>query len=506
MEPPVIELDEVSIAFGGKQVLDGLSMKVFRREAVVVVGRSGSGKTVLLKLMMGLLKPDRGRVRLFGRDLATASETEHVEIHRRMAMLFQNYALFDHLTVEDNVEFPLVEGARIPQRDAQPVAHELIRILDLEASERALPGELSGGMKKRVSLARALVAHPEVALFDEPTTGLDPLMVEQVDQLVASAKERYGLTTVIVSHDVSTMRRLADRVVFLHEGKIAFSGTYDAFLQSDLRPVRAFLAGSTPAKTSTKAPPGGPPMVELVGVHKWFGKKEVLRGLDLAILPHRITALIGASGSGKSVIARLVMGLLAPDRGDVRVGGESILGLAERDLERVRARIGFVFQHAALLDWLSVAENIAFPLVERRHTSAGEVRARVDESLERLGLTPLRHRMPYELSTGERKRVGLARAIVMQPEIIIYDEPTTGQDPVRTGEIDDMIVRIQEQLDVTTLVISHDMASTFRIAHTIAMIHEGKIVACGPPAELAASTDAYVRHFLHASAVPSLST
>ena len=496
---PVIELDDVSIAFGDKRVLDGLSLKIYPRETTVIIGRSGSGKTVLLKLMMGLLRPDRGRVRLFGRDLATVSPTELLALRKRMGMLFQNYALFDALSVEDNVEFPLRETAHMPQPDAERLSHALLALLGLTGSEDRLPGELSGGMRKRASLARALVARPEVVLFDEPTTGLDPLMVERVDQMIALAKHEYGITSVIISHDMASVRRLADRVAFLHAGKIAFTGTYDELVHSNLAPIRAFLATSSAAGARSTTRVTDQPVIELVGVHKAFGRNRVLRGIDLAIYPRTITALIGASGSGKSVIAKHIMGLLKPDRGQIFVFGKDIVPMRERELEDMRTRFGLVFQHGALLDWLDVEANVAFPLVERRREPRRAIDARVADLLARLDLTKLRHRMPSDISAGERKRVALARAMVMRPDILIFDEPTTGQDPTRTREIDDMIVQTQREFGVTALVISHDMASTFRIADRVALLREGRIIACGTPAEVSASRDEYVRHFLRAS-------
>jgi ABC-type transporter Mla maintaining outer membrane lipid asymmetry ATPase subunit MlaF len=166
----------------------------------------------------------------------------------------------------------------------------------------------------------------------------------------------------------------------------------------------------------------------------------------------------------------------------------------------MRARFGLVFQHAGLLDWLDVQDNVAFPLVERQ-VSRAVIRESVDDILDRLGLAKLRERMPHQLSTGERKRVALARAMVMRPEILIYDEPTTGQDPPHVATINAMIVEAQQSFDVTSLVISHDMASTFRIAHTVALLHEGRIVACGPPDVVHASRDAVVQRFLRASAM-----
>jgi ABC-type transporter Mla maintaining outer membrane lipid asymmetry ATPase subunit MlaF len=463
--------------------------------------------------MMGLLRPDSGRVVLFGRDLATVSQVEILELRKRMSMLFQNYALFDSLPVEQNVGFTLLENSRIPPRDVLKLSHELIRILGLEGSERLLPAELSGGMKKRVSLARALVANPEVVLFDEPTTGLDPIMIEKVDEMILLAKRQFHITSAIISHDMASTRRLADRVAFLHDGKIIFTGTYDEFLDSEEPPVRSFVEGAQTSRlergddsqvtTLVDARPlvQEAPVVELVGVHKQFGGKPVLTGVDLPIYPGRITVLIGASGSGKSVIIKHIMGLFKPDSGQIRVFGEDIVPMDDQALNEVRSRFGLLFQHAALLDWLSVAGNVAFPLEERSKTPRKEARERVLEILERLHIADIRDRMPGEISEGQKKRVGLARAIVMRPEIMIYDEPTTGQDPIRTRGIDDMIQETQEQFDITSIVISHDMASTFRIAHMIALLDSGRIAAYGTPAQVRASPDEHVQHFIHAGSV-----
>ncbi|HEY6179265.1 MAG TPA: ATP-binding cassette domain-containing protein [Kofleriaceae bacterium] len=509
---PVIELDDVWLAFGDKQVLRGLSLRIVPGQTTVVVGRSGSGKSVLLKVMMGLLRPDRGRVTVFGRDLATCSPVEVIELRKRMGMLFQNYALFDALTVDENVGFSLHENSTLPGREIADLTRDLVRILNLTGSERLLPAELSGGMRKRVSLARALIANPEVVLFDEPTTGLDPIMIAQVDDMIALARQQYQITSVIISHDMSSTQRLADHVAFLHDGKIIFYGNYDAFMHADLPPIQAFVEGARtsrlsrtangePAAAEPAAAIADAPVVELIGVHKRFGAKDVLRGVDLAIYPRRTTVIIGASGSGKSVIIKHIMGLFKPERGEIRVFGEDIVPMKDRELNDVRKHFGLLFQGAALLDWLSVYENVAFPLRERGQVPRGELRDRVLDILERLNLNDIKDRMPGEISAGQRKRVGLARAIVMKPDIMIYDEPTTGQDPLRTRDIDDMIQQTQERFDITSIVISHDMASTFRIGHMIAMLYHGRIVAYGPPAALRASPDPHVQRFIHAGSV-----
>lgn len=510
---PVIELIDVHKAFGANKVLNGLSLKIIPGKSTVIVGRSGSGKSVLLKLMMGLLRPDSGKVVIFGRDVDDLSDLELILLRKRMSMMFQNYALLDSLSVEENVGFTLLENTDIPRKVIMGLVHELLNTLGLEGFGKSLPAELSGGMRKRVSLARALIANPEVVLFDEPTTGLDPIMIEKVDEMIRLAKESYQITSAIISHDMASTKRLADRVAFLHNGTIISEGTYQEFLACDLPPVRAFHEGSRTSRlarisggsvvddVSEDAVPEETAVVQLVDLHKKFGSHHVLKGVNLKIYPGRITVLIGGSGSGKSVIVKHIMGLLKPTSGEVRVFGQDIAPLGDRALDEVRSRFGMLFQHAALLDWLSVAGNVAFPLEERTNTPKKQIREQVDDMLERLHIADLRDRMPGEISEGQKKRVGLARAIIMKPEIMIYDEPTTGQDPIRTKDVDDMIQQAQQDFDITSIVISHDMASTFRIADTVALLQHGEIAAYGSPDELRADQDKYVQRFIYAGQV-----
>ena len=227
----------------------------------------------------------------------------------------------------------------------------------------------------------------------------------------------------------------------------------------------------------------------------------MLKGVNLKIYPNKITVLIGGSGSGKSVIVKHIMGLFKPTSGEVRVFGQDIVPLEGHDLDTVRQRFGMLFQHAALLDWLTVEGNIAFPVQERTNLSKAVIKEKVEEIIEKLSIKDIRHRMPAEISEGQKKRVGLARAIIMRPEIMIYDEPTTGQDPLRTRDVDDMIQQAQEEFDITSIVISHDMSSTFRIAHMIALLYQGQIAAYGTPAEVRATQDDHVQHFIYAGQV-----
>lgn len=226
--------------------------------------------------------------------------------------------------------------------------------------------------------------------------------------------------------------------------------------------------------------------IRVRNLHKSFAAQEVLCGVDLDIVRGRINVIIGGSGAGKSVLMKHLIGLLKPDRGEIIVDGQNIVGLDDFQMNVVRQKFGMVFQYAALFDSMTVEENVMFPLLEHRKKdlSVKQMRQIVRDKLHELGLVDIEHKYPAELSGGMRKRVGLARAIVMAPEVLFYDEPTTGLDPIATKNVDEMIAEISERLHITSVVISHDMASTFRIGHRIAMLYQGQIIACGSPTEI----------------------
>jgi len=238
------------------------------------------------------------------------------------------------------------------------------------------------------------------------------------------------------------------------------------------------------------------PMIAIRDLHKSFGDNHVLRGIELEVAEGRTTVIIGGSGSGKSVLMKHMLGLLRPDRGQVWVDGVEISGLPERELVRVRSKFGMVFQQAALFDSMSVGQNVAFPLQEHSKLGHDEIERRVHEKLAMVDLEGVEERFPAELSGGMRKRVGLARAIVLDPRILLYDEPTTGLDPITAHNVDQMIMDAQQRLGVTSVVISHDIASSFRVGDQVAMLHRGRIVDQGPPETLRHSEDPHVREFL----------
>lgn len=237
-------------------------------------------------------------------------------------------------------------------------------------------------------------------------------------------------------------------------------------------------------------------MIEVRQLKKSFGPQPVLEDVSFRIEAGESVTIIGRSGGGKSVLLKHIIGLLQPDAGEVIIEGENIVGMNERHLLRVREKFGMVFQGAALFDSMTVAENVAFPLRRKKKFTPGEITKRVAHALEMVDLPGTQNKKPAELSGGMRKRVGLARAIVYEPQIVLYDEPTTGLDPIVSDSIDKLIIRVRDHLKVTTIVVTHDMRSARRVGTHVLMLHEKKIYANCTPEKLFASTDPVVRQFV----------
>jgi len=245
-------------------------------------------------------------------------------------------------------------------------------------------------------------------------------------------------------------------------------------------------------------------MIKLVGVEKTLGGQPVLRGVDLDIPAGKLTTIIGGSGGGKSVLLKHVIGLMQPDRGEVWVDGIEISRLKGRALNDVRKKFAMLFQGAALFDSLTVFENVAFPLREKLRLAEIEVARRVEEKLEQVGLSGMGHKFPAELSGGMKKRVGLARALVMEPEIILFDEPTTGLDPLMANTIHDLIVGMHRTFGFTAVMVSHEIPEIFSISDWVAMLKDGKIAAMAPSADFQKTTDPAIREFISVGGMASL--
>ncbi len=262
---------------------------------------------------------------------------------------------------------------------------------------------------------------------------------------------------------------------------------------------------TTSEETQGAEPRRGPPPDEIVvlrDVKKSYGGTEVLKGINLVAKRRETTVIIGGSGAGKTTLLRLIVALEQPTSGEIVIDGENIVGMKDAELNRVRQKFGMVYQYAALLDSISVFDNVAFPLVEHTKMKRSEMRDKVMEKLEVLGLdASVLAKFPSELSGGMRKRVGIARALMLEPRILVYDEPTSGLDPLTSRMVDDLIEQMREHFNVTSIVISHDIASCFRIAHQAILLINGQIVARGTPDDLDRGDNEEARDFIEKSAV-----
>ena len=243
-------------------------------------------------------------------------------------------------------------------------------------------------------------------------------------------------------------------------------------------------------------------MIQLDNIYKSFGTKHVLAGFTLEVKEGETMVIIGYSGTGKSVAIKHIVGLLEPDKGTVFVDGLEVPKLSRRDLYALRAKIGYVFQFSALFDSLSVAENVAMGLIKQGHLSTAEIDVRVQEALDLVDLPDSGDTLPIELSGGMRKRVGIARAIALRPKYLLYDEPTTGLDPVTAAVIDELMIRMRDKLGVTSIVITHDMRSAFSVGTRIAMLYEGTVRFVGSIDEIHNTEDPVVRQFIEGRANP----
>jgi len=239
----MIETRDLSKSFGNHSILDNITFQIEKGESLVIIGRSGGGKSVLLKHLIGLLQPDAGQVLIDGEDIVSMSERDLLRVRHKFGMVFQQAALFDSMTVAENVGFPLRREHSMSERQISEKVEEMLEMVDLPGTGNKNPAELSGGMRKRVGLARAIIYAPEIVLYDEPTTGLDPIVSDSIDKLIERIRDRLHVTTVVVTHDMRSARRLGQRILMLHDRKIHASGTAEEIFNSKDAVVRQFIDG-----------------------------------------------------------------------------------------------------------------------------------------------------------------------------------------------------------------------------------------------------------------------
>ena len=240
---PLFQLQDIKKSFGAKQVLRGVDLTVNTGETLVVLGGSGTGKSVLLRMLIGLIPADTGKILFEGKDITHLKEREYYPIRKRVSYLFQGGALFDSMNIYENLAYPLREHTEMSHEEILPIVRESLARVELEKVEHLFPSDLSGGMMKRAALARAIINKPEVILYDEPTTGLDPMTTQTINRLIRKLQDELEITSVVVTHDMSTTRHVADQLAFLENGRIAFRGTLEEAERSDHRMLNAYLTG-----------------------------------------------------------------------------------------------------------------------------------------------------------------------------------------------------------------------------------------------------------------------
>jgi phospholipid/cholesterol/gamma-HCH transport system ATP-binding protein len=239
----MIEVRDLKKSFGSHVILEGVSFRIEKGESVVIIGRSGGGKSVLLKHLIGLLKPDHGQVLIEGKNIVSFSERQLLHVRRKFGMLFQSAALFDSLNVAENISFAFRRDRSLPAAEIDRKVSEVLELVDLEGIQEKKPSELSGGMRKRVGLARAIIYEPQIVLYDEPTTGLDPIASDSIDKLIIRVRDRLDVTTVVVTHDMRSAQRIGQRIIMLHQGKVYVTGTSEQIFDSKDPIVRQFVDG-----------------------------------------------------------------------------------------------------------------------------------------------------------------------------------------------------------------------------------------------------------------------
>jgi peptide/nickel transport system ATP-binding protein len=540
----VVEIKNLGVSFatdaGAVKAVDDVSLTVERGEVLAIVGESGSGKTVTAKTILGLLPETataNGAVILSNK----AGTTEHdiVSIPKKqlralrgtdVAMIFQEPSTA--LNPVYTVGWQIIEGLRahsdISKKEARAKAIEIlgrVGIPDPEHRVDHFPHQFSGGQKQRVVIAMALVLDPGLIVADEPTTALDVTVQAEILDLLRRCRDEFGMGIVLITHNMGVVADLADRVAVMYQGKVveeADAQTLFASPQADytktlLAAVPYVGTGTASAIARAEARPAGwleqTPVVEARGLTidyaGRFGRSSfrAVDGVDFVIRPGEVLGLVGESGSGKTTIGRAIAGLTKVTGGSLQVLGHEMNGVRERDFRPVRSRIGFVFQDPAssFNPLLTIADCVAEPLViHGRAKNPAAARARVDELLEAVQLPrAYGDRFPHELSGGQRQRASLARALALEPELLIADEPTSALDVSVQARVLDLFAELQRGFGFAALFISHDLAVVDLLADRIGVLFRGRLVEEGTGAEvLGAPADPYTQRLLASLPVP----
>ncbi len=525
-QTPVLEISGLSIALPGggdrARAVDDVSLSVAAGEIVCVVGESGSGKSVTAFSVMGLLakalKPVAGVIRLEGEDLLTAAPQRLRALRGdRMAMIFQEpmTALNPVLTIGDQIEEVLRIHTDLgpTERRAQVLAMlESMRLPEPERMHASYPHQISGGQRQRVMIAAALILDPALLIADEPTTALDVTTQAQILRLIKDMQSRRGTGVLFITHDFGVVAEIADRVVVMEKGRVVEQGPAADILTRPQHPYTQMLIAAVPSlKPADRKPVLGPLALETVGLAKTysskalFSKERVVHAAkDVAIRVRRgeTVGIVGESGSGKTTVARCVARLMPPSEGSILVPDIDIAKLTERRLRPYRRKIQVVFQDP--FRSLNPRRTVGASIVEGPMNfglSAKDAMQRARDLMGLVGLQPnALERYPHQFSGGQRQRIAIARALAMEPEILIADEAVSALDVSVQKQVLALLADVQERFNLAILFITHDLRVAAQICDRIVVMEKGVIVEQGATSQVfSAPAHAYTRALIEAA-------
>jgi peptide/nickel transport system ATP-binding protein len=508
---PLLELDNVSIAYqqgnSSQRVVHNVSFTLQPGEVVALVGESGSGKTTTAQAIIGLLaengRLEQGAIRLNGTDIAHWSSRQLDAVRgAQISLIPQDPAssLNPVKTIGEQVAEIINIHQRLPRKLVQLRVVELLTRVGLSHPElraRQYPHELSGGMKQRVLIAIAIALRPALIIADEPTSALDVTVQKRILDLIDELRQEFGTAVLFVTHDLGIAAERADRLLVFRQGRVQEQGQTAEVLQAPAHDYTRRLFADVPS-LATFAPPAivrkaEPAIVvnELVKDFRFAGRGgQALRALDrvsFSVQRGTTHALVGESGSGKTTLARCLLGFQRPDAGQIIIDGVDFTQLKGETLRQFRRRIQLVYQNpfASLDPAQTLYQAIEEPLLNFEPVAKAERYRRVRELFERVALpAELLTRKPRELSGGQRQRVAIARALILQPRVLVLDEATSALDVTVQAQILRLLQQLQQELGLTYLFISHDLATVQQISHSVSVLCRGQQVDAGTTAEV----------------------